>query len=576
MGACYSTIYLKLEEEYKQHLIQEISLKSNPRSEVQVQVMQDLLTQGDESNQAMGPQGKDHSSCIKVVSCIDVTHMSAVSGSDFSNEDLEIPEERIEYAAREKFKSERTQTRTDEYAEEYSDENELELDSKIEEFDMLADSYQKEEKNSSLIEMLESKGSKVSELTEELRAYHSRRSCRCSKLDVDTVKKEIQDHAEMILKEQEIPMNYILLNIQTNEAKILSLESKFLTTFNYIRKLKEAKMQSQFRILQAEQSLQQLSAERNQLQAGRADLQYETFSELKNTIKTLEEELDSTKNTLNISKKEVAYLTTKLDEIDAGPYSLFVQEMTKQLLAKEKEMEAIKFECNNIRKEYAEMSLNKEEIEEYLSIVPFQQLKLKELQEKLEYMVSELELTIKSKNDEITHMRLYSEKLERNSDSLSNNIENQFSVMLDLDKHMRNIQQFYLDLQQQLLDLFHSLQTEDICTSTPRSKEQLDMFRHKVMQLEESLSSEIVCISSVTQSLLHKMKQPELFIGLDRDSVSESPISEDEQALKLNQSIEQCEILSPVLEALFSVEKGLEDSSSNSSVEYISILNEAS
>jgi hypothetical protein len=137
---------------------------------------------------------------------------------------------------------------------------------------------------------------------------------------------------------------------------------------------------------------------------------------------------------------------------------------------------------------------------------------------------------------------------------------------------MRNIQQFYLDLQQQLLDLFHSLQTEDICTSTPRSKEQLDMFRHKVMQLEESLSSEIVCISSVTQSLLHKMKQPELFIGLDRDSVSESPISEDEQALKLNQSIEQ----SPVLEALFSVEKGLEDSSSNSSVEYISILNEAS
>lgn len=561
MGACYSTIYLKLEEEYKQHLLQELSLKSNIQSELQVEGMQDLITQGDESVQAIKPQGKNQSSSIQLISYIDRvdrSNMRSMSGSDSSHEDSEIPEERIEYQPIEKLKPERVKTLTDEY----SDENELELDSKIEEFDI---SYRKKEKNSSVIEMLESQTSKVSELTEELRAYQSRRSSKCSQLDVETVKREIQEHADMILKEQEIPMNYILLNIQTNEAKILSLESKFFKTFHYIRKLKEAKMQSKFRILQAEQSLHQLSAERDQLQAEKAHLQYETLTELKNTIRTIEEELESTKSTLNISKKEVASLTTKLDQIDAGPYSLFVQEMTKQLIAKEKEMEAIKFECNNIRKEYAEMSLNKQEIEEYLSIVPFQQIKLKELQEKLEYSVNELELTIKSKNEEITHMRLYSEKLERNSDSLAKSIENQFSVILGLTKHLRNIQQFYLDLQEQLFDLFHSLAENDF-----RTKEQLEMFRHKAMQLQENLSSEIACISSVTQSLLHKMRQPELFIEPNIDSVSNSPRSDSGQALKFNQSIEQFETLSNIVKPLFSAEKEIEDLSSNSTVEYIS------
>lgn len=566
MGACYSTIYLKLEEEYKQHLLQELSLKSNIQSEVQVEGMQDLIIQGDESVQAIKPQGKNQSSSIQLISYIDTvdrSNMRSMSGSDSSHEDSEIPEERIEYQPIEKLKSERVKTLTDEY----SDENELELDSKIEEFDI---SYRKKEKNSSVIEMLESQTSKVSELTEELRAYQSRRSSKCSQLDVETVKREIQEHADMILKEQEIPMNYILLNIQTNEAKILSLESKFFKTFHYIRKLKEAKMQSKFRILQAEQSLHQLSAERDQLQAEKAHLQYETLTELKNTIRTIEEELESTKSTLNISKKEVASLTTKLDQIDAGPYSLFVQEMTKQLIAKEKEMEAIKFECNNIRKEYAEMSLNKQEIEEYLSIVPFQQIKLKELQEKLEYSVNELELTIKSKNEEITHMRLYSEKLERNSDSLAKSIEKQFSVILGLTQHLRNIQQFYLDLQEQLFDLFHYLPENDF-----RTKEQLEMFRHKAMQLQENLSSEIACISSVTQSLLHKMRQPELFIEPNIDSVSNSPRSDSGQALKFNQSIEQFETLSNIVKPLFSAEKEIEDLSSNSTVEYISTLKES-
>lgn len=566
MGACYSTIYLKLDEEYKQHLLQELSLKSNIQSEVQVEGMQDLIIQGDESVQAIKPQGKNQSSSIQLISYIDTvdrSNMRSMSGSDSSHEDSEIPEERIEYQPIEKLKPERVKTLTDEY----SDENELELDSKIEEFDI---SYRKKEKNSSVIEMLESQTSKVSELTEELRAYQSRRSSKCSQLDVETVKREIQEHADMILKEQEIPMNYILLNIQTNEAKILSLESKFFKTFHYIRKLKEAKMQSKFKILQAEQSLHQLSAERDQLQAEKAHLQYETLTELKNTIRTIEEELESTKSTLNISKNEVASLTTKLDQIDAGPYSLFVQEMTKQLIAKEKEMEAIKFECNNIRKEYAEMSLNKLEIEEYLSIVPFQQIKLKELQEKLEYSVNELELTIKSKNEEITHMRLYSEKLERNSDSLAKSIENHFSVILGLTQHLRNIQQFYLDLQEQLFDLFHSLPENDF-----RTKEQLEMFRHKAMQLQENLSSEIACISSVTQSLLHKMRQPELFIEPNIDSVSNSPRSDSGQALKFNQSIEQFETLSNIVKPLFSAEKEIEDLSSNSTVEYISTLKES-
>ena len=562
MGACYSTIYLKLEEEYKQHLLQELSMKSHTRSELQVEGMQDLLTQGDEPIQA---QVKDHSS-IKLISCIERSHMSLISGSDLSHEDMEIPEERIEYISQEKLKSGRIQSQSDEYAQEYSDENELELDSKFDEFDMLVDSYQNKQKHSSLIEMLQSRGSKVSELTEELRAYQSRRSCGCSKVDEERVKREIQEHADMILKEQEIPLNYILLHIQTNEAKILSLESKFFTTFNYIRKLKQEKTNSEFRIHQAEQSLQQLSAERDQLQSEKANLQYGTLTELKSTIKALEEDLEITQSTLNLSKKEAASLKTKLDQIDAGPYSLFVQEMTKQLLAKEKEMEVIKFECNNIRKEYAEMSLNKEEIEQYLSIVPFQQLKLKELQDKLEYSVNELELVIQSKNDEITYRRLLSEKQQRNSDSLAQNIENQFRAILDLHKHLRNIQHFYLDLQQQLFDLFHSLQREDIYSSTSSSKEQLEIFAHKTMQLEESLSSEIDRIASVTQSLLHKMKQPELFVELDRNSISDFSTSECGQALKFYSSIQQCEILSP----LFSEEKGLEDSSSNSSVGYIS------
>lgn len=494
MGACFSNNYLKTDEDYLNSFPCQSDIKYNVLQGEQIIIRQELLTQEDELIQNLEREQKEYCNSIK-------EQIQMEDRDTILTEDLGHYEENIKYVETEKYKLEHLKLETQNFVDFYKKENGY----------ALQNTYRKD---ISFNELRESQSSKISEITQELRNYQiSDKHNKYFHVNIDHIKRVILEHVEKIVQEQRNPLNSILLSIKNNEGKILSLETKFFKTMNYICKLKETKLLLESQASQREHSMHQLSIDKHQLQTDKEKYEQETLPEMRKNIQNLETELDFTRNSLKTAEKEIALVTSKLNQIDTGPYSIFMQDITKQLIARERELETIKSECKKLRNEYKEISLKKEEIEDFLSIVPLQKFKFKQLQEQLSVNIRDLEDTLSYKNAENTRITLHNKKLRLNVDSMAKCIEYQSIVILDLQKHLRDIEGFYLKLQKKLNELLHSFQTDIGQSLNITSKATLHSFSEKLNQLGENISKDLRYISNATQTSLNRMKYPKLFFN---------------------------------------------------------------
>jgi chromosome segregation ATPase len=537
--------YQKLDQDYKHILSSQTEIKNQQSIGKEIADLQDLLSQERVLNQNLEIQLRDQSIMIKQLSEMEDDYKQLMDENEKMRADLEDYEENIKYIESEKMKLEYLQLETQKCIETYKEEVKNITEMRVEEINLLTQTLHKsEKKNNSLMELLENQREKITELTEEISRFQEREeNFSYPMLDVEQIKIAIQEHIEEIVREHHVPLNAILLSIKNNEAKILSLEAKFFKILNYIRKLNETKQMFETSDCLREQAIAQICEERVQLQADREKYEKEILPEMKNIIQSLESELNSAKSDLKSAEKEISSLTSKLNSVEAGDYSELVKELTSQLLSREKEVELITSQCNNLRKEYQEMSLTHEELADFLAVLPVQKLKLQELEQQLSSNIRDLESTLSLKNDEISRMSLHNKKLVFNIDSMAKSIEYQSVVILDLQSHLREIEGFYLNLQKKLNELFHSLPTDSQST-TAQSKEAIHNLTEKVRQLDESLSKDLKSISNATQTALNKVKFPYLSIDLDRDSLfNVSSGSDTERLLRFSQYNEKSEYL---------------------------------
>lgn len=564
--------YQKLDQDYKHILSSQTEIKNSQSLGQEIANLQDLLSQERVLNQNLEIQLRDQSIMIKQLSEMEDEYKQLMDENEKMRADLEDYEENIQYIESEKMKLEHLQIETQKCIETYKEEVKNITEMRVEEINLLNKTLHKsEKKNNSLMELLETQRGKIADLTEEINRFQERQeNFSYSMLDIDQIKKAIQEHIEEIVREHQVPLNAILLSIKNNEAKILSLEAKFFKILNYIRKLNENKQMIETSDCLREQAIAQICEERVQLLADKDKYEKEILPEMKTIIQSLESELNSAKSELKSAEKEISSLTSKLKSVEAGDYSELVKDLTSQLLSREKEVEQITSSCNNLRKEYQEMSLSHQELEDFLAILPVQKLKLQELEQQLSSNIRDLENTLTLKNDEISRMSLHNKKLVFNIDSMAKSIEYQSVVILDLQSHLREIEGFYLNLQKKLHELFHSLLSDSHNTS-PQSKETLSNLTDKVRQLDESLSKDLNSISNVTQTALNKVKFPYLSIDLDRESLFNVSSGSDTERLlrssRYNEKSEQLDSPSAItMKPAFSIEMIEEEDSNTSSL----------